>query len=83
MDYTLISSRRVLLAFALTALVALSPALFIFLQTGPIDFLGGTHGGYRGIVLGAETVALALVLIGLFSVAVLFGRRVVRRPSRV
>ncbi|MCW2750046.1 MAG: hypothetical protein JWR83_1156 [Aeromicrobium sp.] len=82
MDYTHISARRVLMAFALTAFVALTPVVFLFLKSGPIGFLG-THGGYRGVVLGVETVALALVLIGLLSTAVLFGRRVVRRPTRV
>jgi hypothetical protein len=83
MDYTPISVHRVLVAFAITAFVAVTPVLFIFLQTSGVHLFGGTRGGYGGFVLGVETVALAMVLFGLLSGAVVLGRRVVRRPFRV
>jgi hypothetical protein len=83
MDYTPISAHRVLLAFSVTAFVALGPVLFMFLQSSSVGFVAGQRGGYRGLVLGAETFALTLVLLGLISVTVMFGRRMVRRPFRV
>ncbi len=85
MDYTPISTRRVLLAFAFTAFVALVPALFLVLQSGdggPLGRLGGIEGGYRGFVLGAGSVVLTAFLIGALMLTVALGRRIVRRPTR-
>lgn len=85
MDYTPISTRRVLLAFAITAFVALVPALFILLQSGgggPLRGLGRADGGYRGLVLGTGSVVLTALLIGAFMLTVTLGRRIVRRPTR-
>ena len=85
MDYTPISTSRVLVAFACTAFVALLPPLFMWLQSGhdgPLAMLADTDGGYRGLVLGAGSVALTASLIGALMLAVALGRRMVRRPSR-
>jgi len=85
MDYTPISTRRVLLAFAFTAFVALAPALFLLLQSGdgaPLGRLGHADGGYRGLVLGAGSVVLTAFLIGALMLTVALGRRIVRRPTR-
>lgn len=38
MDYTPISTRRVLVAFALTAFVALLPVFYVLLQSGHAPF---------------------------------------------
>jgi hypothetical protein len=59
------------------------PALFMLLQSSSVSFLPGPGGGYRGVVLGVESFALTLVLLGLLAAAVMFGRRLVRRPFRV
>ena len=85
MDYTPISTRRVLLAFAFTAFVALVPALFFLLQSsgaGPLGFLADANGGYREVVLGAGSAVLTAFLIGALMLTVALGRRMVRRPSR-
>jgi hypothetical protein len=85
MDYTPISTRRVLLAFAFTAFVALVPALFFLLQSGgggPLGHLAETDGGYRDLVLGAGSVVLTASLIGALMLTVALGRRMVRRPTR-
>ena len=85
MDYTPISTRRVLLAFAFTAFVALVPALFFILQSGgggPLGRFADADGGYRELVLGAGSVVLTAFLIGALMLTVALGRRVVRRPSR-
>lgn len=83
MDHTPISFGRVLVAFALTAAVGLVPVLAIVLNNNP-SVLGpfGVSDGYGGLVLGLGSIALAVALIGLAWLAVAFGRRVVRRPSR-
>lgn len=83
MDHTPISFGRVLVAFALTAAVGLVPVLAIVLNNNP-SVLGpfGVGDGYGGLVLGLGSIALAVALIGLAWLAVAFGRRVVRRPSR-
>jgi hypothetical protein len=83
MDYTPISAGRVLAAFALTVIVGVMPVLAIVLKDnsstlGPL----GVIEGYGGLVLGLGSIALAMALIGLTWLAVAFGRRVVRRPSR-
>jgi len=83
MDYTPITAHRVLVAFAATILTALMPAMFMILRAAPVGFLGGPHGGYRGIVLGVETVTLTLVLLILLLAVVTLGRRLIRRPFRV
>lgn len=85
MDYTPISTRRVLVAFALTGFVALLPLLFVVLQTrhsGPWPMLSDGNGGYRGVVLGIGSVVMTAVLIGALMLLVAIGRRMVRRPSR-
>jgi ascorbate-specific PTS system EIIC-type component UlaA len=85
MDYTPISTRRVLLAFAFTAFVALVPVLYFLLQSGhggPLSIFADADGGYRGLVLGAGSVALTTSLIGAPMLMVAVGRRMVRRPSR-
>jgi hypothetical protein len=74
MDYTPISTSRVLAAFALTAFVALVPILFFVLQSG-----AGIHDQ---IVVGVGSAALTAVLIGALMLTVALGRRMVRRPSR-
>lgn len=83
MDYTPISIGRVLVAFALTAAVGLVPVLAIVLHSNQ-SVLGpfSVGDGYGGLVLGLGSIALAVTLIGLAWLAVAFGRRVVRRPSR-
>jgi hypothetical protein len=73
MDYTPISTRRVLLAFALTTFVALLPALYFALDKG---------GATRGVLLLAGSVALTAAVIGAPVLAVSIGRRLVRRPAR-
>lgn len=83
MDYTPVTAHRVLVAFAATVFAALMPALFMLLQAAPVGLLGDPQGGYRGVVLGVETVALTLVLLVLLVVAITLGRRVIRRPFRV
>lgn len=85
MDYTPISTRRVLAAFAITGFVAFLPALFLLLQsrpTGPLSILVGPEGGYRGLVLGAGSVVLTASVTGALVLAVAIGRRMVRRPTR-
>jgi hypothetical protein len=73
MDYTPISTRRVLMAFALTVFVALLPALYFALDQGGVT---------RGVLLLAGSVALTAALIGAPVLAVSIGRRLVRRPAR-
>lgn len=82
MDYTPISTRRVLMAFALTAFVALVPALFLLLQSGPLSGRGDAGGAYRALLLGAGSVVLTAFLIGAFMLTVAIGRRMIWRPSR-
>lgn len=84
MDYTPISMRRVFLAFACTAVVALAPALFFVLQSGagPLASSRDADGGYRDLVLGAGSVMLTALLIGALMLTVALGRRMVRRPTR-
>lgn len=85
MDYTPISMRRVLVAFALTAFVALVPALYFVLQSvqlGPLSVFADADGGYRGLVLGVWSVVLTAAMVGALTLTVVAGRRVVRRPSR-
>lgn len=73
MDYTPISTRRVLLAFALTVFVALLPALYFVFDQGGVT---------RGVLLLAGSVALTATVIGASVLAVSIGRRLVRRPAR-
>jgi hypothetical protein len=73
MDYTPISTRRVLLAFALTGFVALLPALYFALHQG---------GASRGVLLVSGSVVLTAALIGAPVVVVSIGRRLIRRPIR-
>ena len=84
MDYTPISMRRVLLAFAFTAFVALVPVLFVVLRSGagPLASARDAEGGYRDLVLGAGSVMLTALLIGALMLTVALGRRMVRRPTR-
>ena len=85
MDYTPISARRVLLAFAFTAFVAVVPALFLALQSGtggPLLSLTDSAGRYQDIVLAAESAVLTASLIGVLMLTVTLGRRMVRRPTR-
>lgn len=85
MDYTPISTRRVLLAFAFTAFAALAPALFFLMQSGaggPLGRLADADGGYRELVLGAGSAVLTASLIGALVLAVTLGRRMIRRPTR-
>jgi len=78
MDYTPISVGRVLAAFGLTVIVGAMPVLAIVLNHNPLS----DDGGYGVLVLGFGSIAVAIALIGLTWLAVAFGRRVVRRPSR-
>jgi len=73
MDYTPISTRRVLVAFALTMFVALLPVLYFALDQG---------GAIRGALLLAGSVALTAAVIGAPVLVVSIGRRLVRRPAR-
>lgn len=73
MDYTPISTRRVLLAFALTTFVALLPVLYFALHQG---------GATRGAFLVPGSVMLTAALIGAPVLVVSIGRRLVRRPAR-
>ena len=85
MEYTPISARRVLLAFTLTAFVALVPVLFLLLQSGrggPFSALADTDDGYRGVMLGLGSVLLTAFLIGALMFTVAIGRRVIWRPTR-
>ncbi|KAA1395178.1 hypothetical protein [Aeromicrobium ginsengisoli] len=85
MDYTPISTRRVILAFAVTGFVALAPALFLVLQSrhpGPLSLFADDDGGYRGLVLGAGSVVVTASLVGALMLLAAIGRRVLRRPSR-
>lgn len=84
MDYTPISARRVVVGFSLTAFVALAPLLFLFLSSSPSPVGAATDGvdGYRGLVLGAGSLVLVMLLIALVTLAIITARRVVRRPSR-
>lgn len=85
MDYTPISTRRVLLAFAVTAFVALVPALFLLLQTGhggPLSIFADADGGYRGLMLGVGSVVLTALVICALMLAVAIGRRMIWRPTR-
>lgn len=85
MDYTPISTRRVLIAFALTAFVALVPLLYLVLQSGnvaPLSVLADADGGYRGLVLGMWSAVLTASMIGVLMLTVAAGRRMVRRPTR-
>ena len=84
MDYTPISVRRVLLAFAITVLVAIGPVLTLGL--GDISSVLSSITSidcYGGLVLGLGSIAVAAALIGLTWLAFAFGRRADRRPSRV
>ncbi|MCW2801444.1 MAG: hypothetical protein JWQ70_2916 [Aeromicrobium sp.] len=83
MDYTPVSAHRVLFAFAATVFVALMPLLFTVLQSMPTGFLVDPHGGYRGVILGVETVAVSIALLVLLVAAIALGRRVIRGPFRV
>ena len=85
MDYTPISTRRVLVAFAITGFVAFLPALVLVLRSrhaGPLDLLVDDSGSYHGFVLGAGSVILTALVIGALMLAVAIGRRMIRRPSR-
>ena len=85
MDYTPISTRRVLLAFAFTAIVAVVPVLFVLLDSrsnGTHSLIPDTEGDYRGLVLGAGSLVLTVFLIGAPMLMVAIGRRIVRRPTR-
>lgn len=83
MDYTPISTRRVLLGFGFTAVIALLPILFVLLRVdgAPVGTLIDAVGGYRGLVLGAGSIITTL-LVGLVTAVVVVARRVVRRPTR-
>ncbi|WP_332666611.1 hypothetical protein [Aeromicrobium sp.] len=84
MDYTPISTRRVLFAFAATGFVALVPALFLLLQSGHsgvLPLLADDDGRYRGVVLGAGSVILTASLIGSLMLLAAIGRRMLRLPS--
>lgn len=85
MDYTPISMRRVLVAFASTAFVALVPALYFVLQSGqagPLSAFADADGSYHGLVLGTSSVVLTAAMIGALMLTVAVGRRMVRRPTR-
>jgi hypothetical protein len=73
MDYTPISTRRVLMAFALTVFVALLPVLYFALDQG---------GATRGVLLLGGSVALTAAVIAAPVLLVSIGRRLVRRPAR-
>jgi hypothetical protein len=85
MDYTPISTRRVLLAFALTVFVALLPAFYFALQqgsAGPLSAFADTDGATRGTLLLASSMMLTAALIGAPVLFVSIARRLVRRPAR-
>jgi hypothetical protein len=81
MDYTPIHVRRVLMSFAITVLVALLPAAIGFVRSGVASRLVHETLGGLGLTSGTG-VAFLLVVLGLVSSAVYFGRRLVRRPFR-
>ncbi|MGA8988771.1 MAG: hypothetical protein WB461_12195 [Aeromicrobium sp.] len=75
---------RVRSAFALTGFVAVLPPLFWWLQSGygvPLSGLDGT-GAYRGLLIGAGSVALTALLIGVLVLVVLLRRRMARPSIR-
>jgi hypothetical protein len=78
MDYTPIGIGRVLAAFALTVVVGLMPIVAIVLNRNPFS----VSDSYGWLVLGLGSIAAAMTLVGLTWRAVVFGRRVVGRPSR-
>lgn len=80
MDYTPIGVGRVLLAFALTIVVAVLPLVAVLVSHTPATF--STPDGYGGLVLGLGTVVFAMALIGLSRLTVAAKRRAVGRPSR-
>lgn len=79
MDYSPISAGRVFTAFALTLIVGVAPLLAILLNRNQITI----GDGYGGLVLGLGSIVVALTLMSLSWLAVVLGRRVVGRPSRV
>jgi hypothetical protein len=82
MDYTPISARRVLASFCFTLLVAVLPAAIAVVKSGSAGkIMPGSHDGYHWLTLGSG-IALAVVVIGLLWLAVVVGRKVVRRPFR-
>lgn len=85
MDYTPISTRRVLVAFAFTAFVALVPAFYLFLQRGsdgPLTVFANADGSSRDLLLVLGSVALTAGMIGALVLLMSIGRRLVRRPAR-
>ncbi|WP_332644930.1 hypothetical protein [Aeromicrobium sp.] len=80
MDYTPIGVGRVLVAFALTIVVALLPVAAVLMNHSPATI--STPGGYGGLVLGLGIVLLVTALIGLSRLTVAAKRRPVGRPSQ-
>lgn len=80
MDYTPIGVGRVLVAFALTIVVAVLPVVAILINNTPATV--STPDGYGGWVLGLGSVVFAAALFGLSRLAVATKRRAVGRPSR-
>lgn len=78
MDYTPISVGRVLTAFGLTIVVGVLPIFAVGLSRGPFS----ESDRYGGLMLVLGSIVVAMTLIGLSWLAVSFGRRVGRRPSR-
>lgn len=85
MDYTPISTRRVLVAFALTLFVALLPLLYLILHSGsdgPLPIEAGSDGTQRDVLVALSSAVLTAALIGVSMLLMTIGRRVVRRPAR-
>ena len=83
MDYTPISTGRVLMAFALTVFAGVLPIVVIVLRgTTSVSNAWSVVGGYSELVLGLGALAVVVALLGLAWLAGAFGRRPVRRPSR-
>jgi hypothetical protein len=82
MDYTPISMRRVLVAFGLTAFVALLPVGLLIVKMGadgPLAPIAAADGSPRDMLLVLGSIAAS---IGVFVLVILTGRRVMRRPAR-
>lgn len=83
MDYTPITARRVLVAFSLTAFVALLPVVLVLIQPGsPMHgFMADAGQVYRGVVLGAGGATLVVLTAGVVAAVQASGRRTARRTS--
>jgi hypothetical protein len=84
MDYTPISTRRVLVAFTFTVFVALLPVFYLVLHGGAdsLPLVGAGDGPSGDLLLAVGSAVLTAALIGVSTLVVAIGRRLVRRPAR-